>query len=109
MRLAGSFCNLLVISKINISEQDRRELFEAEFNPISFFTFLYFFDSVEFSSVYSGAYCCGGVPCVRAYQIRRPKGPGSALVWPGGIDGAGFSAIGFFKEDAVLCCWVFDE
>ena len=31
-----------VDSKINISEQDRRERFEAEFNPISFFTFLYF-------------------------------------------------------------------
>ena len=31
-----------VDSKIRISEQDRKERFDAEFNPVSFFTFLYF-------------------------------------------------------------------
>lgn len=36
------FKNETVDSKIKISEQDRKERFEAEYNPVSFFTFLSF-------------------------------------------------------------------
>ena len=67
------------------------------------------FEGVEFSPVYAGAFCGGGIPGVGCFEVFGPEWPGSALVGSYGIDGAAFLVVDFGEEDAIFIFGFFDD
>ena len=66
-------------------------------------------EGIVFAAVYTRTRHPRRVPHIRAEQVDRPEGPGSALVGTRVVNFAAFARRGSFQEDTVVAGFLFDK